>query len=443
MEPRGFRPALVLQPGRRRTRGERGFTIIEMTVTLFITAEVILAGLALFDFHNKLARVQTQITDMQQSLRVAQYDMVRLTRMAGRGNFPAIVTSSAGTSWGAVSVRNNVGGAISDQIAIGYAGSPLAVDGSDILTLRGVFSTPMFTVNNVNAASFTISPSSPATATTGTMVVCAYSSTGVPQNISVLISLINAENTAGQTDALIITSPRASTAYAVVELNPATSVVNTNQAACTTPAWVTTAPVPNGIVLGFTITGDTLAQSFQALSNTSSNVGLPAAMTSVAWVGVLEEWRYYVRQDYVVPGNTASDPAPHLSRARMYPGTEIPYQNNAANLQNDVSDNVMDLQVSLGVDINGDGVIAENTPPNNTDEWLGNAAGDTLTPQSPLREVRISTLAKTGDRDFQYHGPLLTTIEDHTFTATSFPNTAPGRAYRYRLLQTVIGLRNL
>src|ERR1700761_3682997 len=108
--------------GRRRTAGERGFTVLEMTVALFITAEVIVAGLALFDFHNKLARVQTQVTDMQQSLRVAQYDIVRLARMAGRGGLPAIMASSAGTNWGAVAVRNNVGiGGVSDEVAIGYA----------------------------------------------------------------------------------------------------------------------------------------------------------------------------------------------------------------------------------------------------------------------------------------------------------------------------------
>ncbi len=444
MEPGGMQKVTPAPPRRRRPRGERGFTIIEMTVAMFITAEVILAGLALFDFHNKLARVQTQITDMQQSLRVAQYDMVRLTRMAGRGSFPALVNSSAGLNWGAVSVRDNVGkGGVSDQLAIGFAGTPLAVDGTDILTLRGVFSTPMFAVNNVNAASFTLSPNSPATAKTGTVVVCAYTSTGVAQNIQTLINLINSESAGGQTDALIMTSPRADSVYAVVELNPGTSVVNANQPSCTTPAWVTTAPVPNGIVLGFTITGDTLSQSFQALSATTSNQGLPSTMTSVAWVGVLEEYRYYVRQDYVVPGNPASDPTPHLSRARMYPGTELPYQSVAANLQNDVADNVLDLQVSLGVDLNGDGVISENTPPDKNDEWLGNASGDTLTPQSPLREVRISTLAKTGNRDFQYQGPTLTSIEDHTYAATDFPNTKQGRSYRHRLLQTVVGLRNL
>src|ERR1700753_2811078 len=69
-------------------RRPRCFTVLELTISLFITAEVILAGLALFDFHNKLARVTTQISDMQQSLRVAQYDMVRLGREAGRGGFP-------------------------------------------------------------------------------------------------------------------------------------------------------------------------------------------------------------------------------------------------------------------------------------------------------------------------------------------------------------------
>src|SRR5580692_5137300 len=101
-------PAIASRPEFRLGARERGFTIIEMTIALFVTAEVILAGLALFDFHNKLARVQTQVSDMQQSLRVAQYDLVRMTRMAGRGGFPAVLQSHAGVStWGGVTVRNN------------------------------------------------------------------------------------------------------------------------------------------------------------------------------------------------------------------------------------------------------------------------------------------------------------------------------------------------
>jgi Type IV Pilus-assembly protein W/Prokaryotic N-terminal methylation motif len=426
---------------RRPRRGEGGFTLIEVVVALLITMEVIWAGLALFDFHNKLARVQGQVTDMQQSLRMAQYEMVRMTRIAGRGGMPAVTLAN---NWGAVAVRNNVGGAVSDQVAIGFSGTPLAVDGTDVLTLRGVFSSSIFSVNTLaNPVPLTLN-GSPTTATAGTVVVCAYSSTGVAQNLSALISLVTAEQAATQTDALILTSGLADSIYAVVELNPQTSILNANQATCTVPAWVTTAPVPNGIVLGFNINNTTLSDQFQKLSATTNPKGLPPLMTSVAWLGVLEEYRYYLRQDYVVPGNKNSDPTPHLSRARMFPGTETPYQGLASNLQADVADNVMDLQVSLGVDLNGNGTIDEGTPPNTTDEWLGNVAGDTLTPQTPLREVRISTLVKTGNPDFNYSTKTtIGNVEDHTYAATDFMNTAKGREYRRRLIQTVVGLRNL
>jgi hypothetical protein len=444
MEPLSTQPCRPARSG--PPRGERGFTVIEMTIALLITAEVILAGLALFDFHNKLARVQTQVSDMQQSVRVAQYDLVRLTRMAGRGGIPAILQStSANPIWGAVAVRNNVGtGGVSDQLAIGFGGTPLAVDGTDILTVRGAYSTPIFQVNSTDSRSLTLLPSGsgPSLATTGTVVVCAYTSTGVPQNISALINLLSAN----QPDSLLMVSPLDDSIVAVVELNPATSVVTGTQASCSTPAWVAAAPTPNGIKLGFTITGDTLSNQFHALWTTAPK-GLPSQMTTVASLAVLEEYRYYIRQDFVIPGNAASDPAPHLSRARMYPGTETPYQGNAANLQNDVADNVLDLQVALGVDLlpvgAPDGVITENNPPDKNDEWLGNAVGDTLTPQSPLHEVRISTLVKTANRDPTYQAPKIANIEDHVYGATDFVNTPAGRAYRNRLLQTVVGLRNL
>jgi prepilin-type N-terminal cleavage/methylation domain-containing protein len=305
--------------------GERGFTLIEVSVALFITAEIIVAGLALFDFHNKLSRVQAQISDMQQALRVSQYDMVRMTRMAGRGNLPAVVQfGTANAAWGAVSVRNNVGtNGVSDQVAIGYSGTPLAVDGTDILKLRGVFSSTMYQVNSTAAGTLTLLPSgsTPALATSGTVIVCAYTPTGVAQNLTPLINTITAEATAGQTDALIMNSPLSDSLYAVVELNPAASVVNANQASCSVPAWVGTAPTPNGVALAFKVASDSLSNAFQVLSATTSATGLPAQMTSVASLGILEEYRYYVRQDYVIPGNANSDPAPHMSRARMYPGT--------------------------------------------------------------------------------------------------------------------------
>jgi Tfp pilus assembly protein FimT len=431
--------------------GERGFTFVEAMVALLISIEVIVAGLALFDFHNKLARVQAQVSDMQQSLRIAQYEMVHLAREAGRGGFPAVLQpGTINESWGAVAVRNNVTPA-NDQVAIGFSGSPKAMDNTDILTLRGVFSSPIFEINKA-AASLVLSPagSTPANATAGTVVVCATTSTLTPQDLSPLINAVKAAATAGQVEPLILVGPQDSV-YGVVELNTAGSDVVSNQPLCPSPAGVAN---PNGVKIAFNITGDATANAFQKLSATSSAAGLPPGMSSVGWLGVLEEYRYYVRQDYTVPGDTTSDPAPHLSRARMYPGTETPYYNDATNLQVDVADNVLDLQVALGVDANGDGLVTEgslappNPAPSTTDEWIFNIAGDVQFPPTPqvpppLREVRISTLVKTGRSDDRYQGPTLTNIEDHKYLATDFPNTFRGRTYRHRLLQTVVGLRNL
>ena len=68
---------------------QSGFSLIELLIGMLIALEILVVALTVFDVHNRMARLQLQITDMQQSLRVAQYDMVRTTRMAGRGGLPA------------------------------------------------------------------------------------------------------------------------------------------------------------------------------------------------------------------------------------------------------------------------------------------------------------------------------------------------------------------
>src|SRR5215218_5519318 len=108
---------------------QRGFTLIEVSVSLIVTIIVLLGVLALFDFSNRLTRVQTNISDMQQSLRVAQNDAVRLIRMAGRGGLP-LGNLPTGT---AVVIANNV----ADNTYIGViAATPEVVPGSDVLTVR-------------------------------------------------------------------------------------------------------------------------------------------------------------------------------------------------------------------------------------------------------------------------------------------------------------------
>ena len=72
----------------RNPSSQAGFSLVELLIAMLIGVQILIAAAIAFDFNNKLAITQTQITDLQQSLRVAQHDMSRLVRMAGRGNLP-------------------------------------------------------------------------------------------------------------------------------------------------------------------------------------------------------------------------------------------------------------------------------------------------------------------------------------------------------------------
>ena len=94
--------------------------------------------LALFDFSNKLTRVQTNISDMQQSLRVAQTDAVRMIRMAGRGGLP-VGTLPNGCGGGGRATTS-----ADRHPTSATPRTPEIVPGSDVLTIRGVFSSPIY-----------------------------------------------------------------------------------------------------------------------------------------------------------------------------------------------------------------------------------------------------------------------------------------------------------
>src|SRR5215203_4157044 len=65
-----------------------GFTLIELLISFLLITEILVAALVLFDFNNRVARVQTHVADMQQNLRVGQDEVIRFVRQAGRGGIP-------------------------------------------------------------------------------------------------------------------------------------------------------------------------------------------------------------------------------------------------------------------------------------------------------------------------------------------------------------------
>jgi prepilin-type N-terminal cleavage/methylation domain-containing protein len=422
---------MPMRPQKSAPSAAPGFTLIELAVTLAVTVILLLGVLAVFDFNGRLTRVQTHVADMQQSLRVGQDEMIRFLRMAGRGGLPVANPASSPLPNGvAVSVGDNTA---ANQNVVAADDSTRILAGTDVLSVRGIFSTPLYQINYTDPATLTLTPDA-TNPTGGTLTISNLSPRGVPQDLTPLQTAIAG---AGVPEALLLVSPLDDLVYAVVELVPAASTSTANQ-----------------VTLQFRITGSALATAYRALSPGGV---FPAALRSVAYAGILEQYTYYVREEHAIATDPTSDLSPKLSRARLYPGTRQPYLGDASNAKVDVADNIVDLQVALGFDsLNGGSITAKTSSvilesaDGTADDWLFNAVADNAadaawqtTPPPPLYYVRLSTIARTDRRDPQYLAPLLTRIEDHLYTASTGQNSMAERRYRRRLLQTVIELRNL
>lgn len=420
---------------RRRRSGAAGFTLVEMLVTMLVLSVILIAALAIFDFNNRLTRVQTAVADMQQSLRIAQLDMVRLIRMTGRGGLPPRAPGKLLPAGVALEVRNNVGTAA--HIGVGDTNTPGVLAGSDVLTIRGVFSTPLYQVNFADPGTFNPNTG----AGQGQVTILNVSPTGIPQDLTPLAEAI--DGPAGGSsipEALLLVSPLDDRIFGVVELSPGNSNVNRSGSTIT------------DIVVGFDYDASGLSTDYLTLTNGV----FPPRLSSVAAVGILEEHRFYIREDFAVANDATSDWEPKLTRARVFPASQTAYRSNDDNWEIDISDNVFDLQVALGLDTDGDGVIVDSG--DNNDDWLFNSPADQATDSewnqvggaalgasTPLFYVRVTTLVRTDSRDQKFQAPVLQLVEDHDYSLTPSDrfNTGPERMYRRRLLQTVIDLRNL
>jgi prepilin-type N-terminal cleavage/methylation domain-containing protein len=403
---------------RRRSRAQRGFTLIELLVAMVVMAEVMAVAYVLFDVNTRIGRTQIQVTDLQQNQRVAQHDLVRLTRMAGRGYVPQQL---------AVAVDNNVA-ANTDIVA--DSGSPTVVEGTDVLTLRGVFTTPIYQVGVLpgggSSLVLTTSGSPPmVTVTGGTVIVQQTTGLSMTQSFDALDEI---GDPATRPEALILVSPANDAVFAIVE------------------------------VTGVTIAGNTASIDFEAgpQNRYDSLAPFPIALTAAGAVGIVEEYRYYVREDFSVSGDPTSEPAPKLSRARVYPGSDDVWDGALANASVDIADNVLDLQVALGFDLDRDGRIDENDD-DSIDEWRYNHSGDDPNdanwqfqgvPPVPVLHyyTRLITLTRTDRPDRGYQDDPIQAIEDHDYSEPAVPATsAEGleRQFRRRRLQTIVDMRNL
>ncbi len=161
-----------------------------------------------------------------------------------------------------------------------------------------------------------------------------------------------------------------------------------------------------GNVVGGIVQDVTLTITFTStLSPPNPLVVAPPAGFVPGFACALEEYRYYVRQNFETPGDNTTPLKPRLARARMIPGTELPHDGDVANLSLDLADDIFDLQVALGFDtdydsagsgvgsfdddadaLGVDDVFYEGADDDAraTDDWLGNSSADDPTGRSSI-----------------------------------------------------------
>ena len=435
-------------------RSQAGFTVTEMVVSMIITVQIIVVALFMFDFNARVTRAQTQLADLQQSQRVAQQEIVRTVRLAGRGRFPVTRAALDGDDqpvppFGfAIQLVNNV--QVSNQlVAENFSSSPKAVVGTDILVLRGVMTTPILTA--ASQGSMTLVPDDRATATRGTLTIDRITAFAIEQDLSAFQLAIDE----GRNEALIIIAPTGK--HAIVELNTADSSHTADQ-----------------LTLEFNIKGGSAEVYRDLWANDSPGSNIFPMHKGASYVGILEEYRFYIREEFEANpmlDQTETELAPRLTRARLFPNTGLPWGVGSdpavlrVALEEDIADGVFDLQVALGFDSANGGQMSDDTNADGdddriletvdglTDDWLFNAAGDDPaavpfllavgTRPPKLHYVRVSTLTRATRPDWKYQSPVIPNLEDRDYSADATINSELARQYRRRSLQTTIDLRNL
>ncbi|MCC6175684.1 MAG: prepilin-type N-terminal cleavage/methylation domain-containing protein [Chloroflexi bacterium] len=416
-------------PSNRPTSQQAGFTLIELLIGMVIAIEILVAALTVFDVHNRMARVQLQITDMQQSLRVASYDMARTTRMAGRGGLPlGLNLQPAGllsVPWlrgRAIEVRNNVLEGGDDAVAIGID-EPVALPGTDILTVRGCISGLLL---QLEPADYNVG---------GTLTIRRDLANGRSQDLTELL-------VDGFSSPMLLQSSVDPAQFAIAEVRGATGDADS-------------------VLINFTYAS--------GLTPPNPWITAPQAGFLPGFACALEEYRYYVRPTFVTDANGDQQLRPRLARARMIPGTELPHDEEPANLTLDLADDIFDLQVALGLDTanngafnddanadGGDDIIFEAATDADRadDDWLYNSSEDDPTDGvylAPLYYARITALARTAQRDPKYAAPDFDPaagedyVEDNNYDEdpAKYFKSDTNRQFRHRQLQTVVDLRNI
>jgi Tfp pilus assembly protein PilV len=485
-------------------RNERGFSLVELLISLGITVVIVVAVAALFDRSNRMAKVETNVSDVQQSARYASYQVVRESRMAGAGGVPASdggaqigVTLSIGTSTyhhsgSGLHLTNNVN-ASTDSVFI--AGTHHIKVGTDVLHFRGIISNA---ISDLGTSSFD--------STSGTLVI--HSCTKFPDSSTPTTSpcypdgindvspyaafssstprLFEMSDVHGTVGIALLTAVTMGTdanglANATLTLNLTGNNYATSLNKLGTFNTYLTTPARGGILddLLYFIDDGTAAGKTCVMTGTSSNAStnpgpchpqLAAAQWASSGSGCtvtsddpfacatvtpiaddIEDMQIAYGMDFYdtnTNSGTLASPAP----TRTVSGQQLPYaSDNSLSRTNLSSTSMSSIVTSARGSSSPNADPSEDTSGFGFDEWVGNYANeikyntanslDFSSDLTQLRAIAISILAKGADPDPQYKGLGAKGWTVMDSGATLVSNQN-GYAYHRRLVPVRVSLRN-
>jgi len=463
-----------------------GFTLVEMIVVVFLLAIAMLGILAVFDASARINKSEQEIADAQGAVRYGIYQMTRVIRMAGAGglfvtqavlnqpdpNLPGITVAGGGA-------YDNVTGATVTNLA----GAALTVrPGTDIIEIRGVIFSPLlgFDLSSGCAPCQTGRDCSPCTGSADVMVDTITALPDIGEHVN-----HDAANRPQFTAIDAYTSGVSSTNSMLVlvsaaadEVHGGCSIVNGPQVFPQATYNVGVITAPTNLAGGNTLgpVDFTVGNALEFNNENPADPGIAAVpFTNVRRAGILDDVVYFISNGV---GN-----ANELNPALMQ-GIRRGNRFDVVPLAEDVED----MQIAYGVDVNNDDAVTRTVATNSTDtdlnsssqvngdEWVPNAPGEgtpytaiqfqadpapgtfphnTAAPAAHcplLRAVMISLVAKSRESDPTYRAPSAfgvrvmnvpgtgTPFIPDTAVYSTGPTTEPH--YRRRVQTLRINLRN-
>jgi type II secretory pathway pseudopilin PulG len=432
----------------RTERSERGFTLIEGLVTLLIVTVIIIGLLTLLDRSTRLAKQETQVADAQGGGRSAVYEVTRLIRQARVGNL---------SPQNALMPFVNNATSASPKI-----GGRTIREGTDAIEVRGVLFGESYHFDTGDVSC----PGGPCDGNQDTVSVTIrqITSTGYEnfatgrlpelanrtQPFYFVVSSTNYQVVTGK-DASGGTAPQALPSYYVGRVD-----------ADDTGTWYTSSAGPPGT---FQFTVNFTDESARTL-NATNLLDLPLQTPFSG--GAVDDVILFVDEGPDDPaGLGGAKTHPFLAQAVLRPnGSATP----SVEVQR-LIDDVEDLQFAYGIDGIDSSTPDRGVDPTVTsaakdgDEWVFNANGETLTPDSTpkrydvfiagpaglvvtpstpiateaLRAVYVAVVTKSLDPDFTFKGPGGLGVKTFDSTAKPVSSVQP---YRRRIQTMAVNLRN-